>query len=288
MSTEFDNYGDFEDDVGLDAEGKAHIKPRDEWLKMTKGQILRGAFTYFHSVDVNAVTAARVAAKKESKVLSKEEILSIAKKSLEERANKLGKSLDQLTAIEKLDITSVKFKKMSAHYQENGVGYVISRLGKDGAEGDAIWKRLPEPKMYFTGLLLLYPTTRDGSIDKEGLKNQEWKLVPWRFGKQIYEAIWKLNDSFAQNNLSLASQDLKFECKDAQYQKIDITSAGPALWQKSENFKTQILTRAMDFYQKMVPFREMSTDALRAKLGLGGSAVQDVSGGDFTELLDSV
>jgi hypothetical protein len=61
-----------------------------------------------------------------------------------------------------------------------------------------------------------------------------------------------------------------------------------AIWQKSENFKQQVLAKAVSFYPKLVPFREMTTDQLRAKLGLGGSAVQDVSGGDFTDLLDSV
>jgi hypothetical protein len=283
------DYGDFEDDVGLDAEGKQHFKARDEWLKMTaKGQVYRAAFLYFHPFDANAVAAARVAAKKEGKTLSKEEIVAVARKSLEARAQALSKTVDQLTDIDKLDLSSVHFKKMQAHYSE-GVGFVLSRLGKDGVDADSIWKRLPEPKLYFTTLLLLYPTDREGNLDKEGIKRQEWRLIPWRFGKQVYEDIWKQNEGLRENGFSLAGQDIKLECKDIQFQKIAVSFVGPAIWQKSESFKQQILSQAISFYPKLVPFREMTTDQLRAKLGLGGPAgVQDVSGGDYTELLDQV
>jgi hypothetical protein len=281
------DYGDFEDDVGLDAEGKSFIKPRDEWLKMNKGQILRVAFLYFHTYDVNAVNAARSAAKKDGKTVSKEEMAAIGKKALEDRATALSKTVEQLTPIDRLDLTTVHFKKLDGHYQE-GLGFVVSRLGKDGAEADSVWKRLPEPKLYFTTLLLVYPTDREGNIDKNGLKNGEWRVIPWRFSKQIYEQIWKQNEGLRENGLSLASQDIKLECKDPQYQKIDVSFVGAAIWQKSDNFRTVVLTKALEFYTKLVPFREMSTDQLRAKLGLGGSAVQDVSGGDFQELLDNV
>lgn len=286
------DYGEFEDDVGLDADGKKFFGQRDEWLKMTKGQILRAAFLYFHPFDANAVAAARGAAKKDSKTLSKEEIVAVAKKALEERAKALStaettRAVDTLTEVDKLDLSSVHFKKFMGHYQE-GLGFVLSRLDKDGPEANAVWKRLPEPKLYFSTLLLVYPTDREGNIDREGIKRGEWRVIPWRFSKQIYEDIWKQNEGLRENGLSLAGQDIKLECKDPQFQKIGVSFVGAAVWQKSDNFKGQVLAKAVPFYSKLVPFREMSTDQLRAKLGLGGSAVQDVSGGDFTELLDQV
>lgn len=288
MSTDnTQDYGDFEDDVGLDDSGKSFFGQRQEWLKMNKGQILRAAFLYFHTYDVNAVSGARGAAKKDGKSLSKEEMAEVGRKATADRATALSKTADQLTPIEKLDLGTVHFKKMMAHYQQ-GLGFVVSRLGKDGADADGVWKRLPEAKLYFATLLLLYPTDREGNIDKEGLKRGDWRLIPWRFGKNTYEEVWKLNEGLRENNLSIASQDLKLECKDAQYQNIKVSFLGAALWQKSENFKTHVLTKALEFYPKLVPFREMTTDQLRAKLGLGGSAVQDVSGGDFNELLDNV
>jgi len=77
------DYGEFEDDVGLDADGKKFFGQREEWLKMTKGQILRAAFLYFHPVDANAVATARATAKKDSKTLTKDEIIAVAKAALE-------------------------------------------------------------------------------------------------------------------------------------------------------------------------------------------------------------
>ena len=287
MTEEYD-YGDFEDDAGLETEDKKNFGNRQQNFKMQKDQIVRASFLYFHTVDVNAVQAAVKKAREDGKALTKDEIQAVGRGRLEELAKELDKELDQLTLVDKLDFRTVHFKKMNAHYQD-GLGYVISRLGKDGAEGDEVWKKLDDPKLYFSSLLLIYPTDAEGNIDKEGIKSGNWKVIPWRFGKKTYENVWKLNDSFRENNLSIANQDLKLECTEGKYQNITVNSAGPALWQRSENFKKLVLEKAIPFYDKLIPFREMSTDQLRAKLGLGGSAVTDVtSDEDFTDMLDQV
>ena len=78
------------------------------------------------------------------------------------------------------------------------------------------------------------------------------------------------------------------ECKDPKYQKIDVNFAGPAIWQKADKFRNVVLTMALEWYPKLVPFREMSTDQLRAKKGFGAPAAVDVSGGDFSNLLDNM
>jgi len=282
------DYDDFEDDVGLDAGDKKYFNQREKWLKMTKGQILRVAFLYFHTYDVNAVAKAIKVARDEGKKLDKDARKAVGLKALEARAAELEKSLDQLTPADRLDFGQVHFKKMNAHYAE-GLGYVLSRLGKDGADADSVWKQMEDPKLYFTTLLLIYPTDREGNIDVEGIKAGKWDILPWRFSKRTYENIWKTNETLRGNDLSIASQDLKLECSDEKYQNISTTAVGKALWQKSDKFKAAVLDKALPYYDKLVPFREMSTDQLRAKLGLGGSAVSDVgSDEDFTDLLDNV
>lgn len=287
MAEEYD-YGDFEDDAGLETEDKKNFGDRQQNFKMQKGQVVRASFLYFHTVDVNAVQEAVKKAREDSKSLTKDEIQAVGKGRLVELAKELSKELDQLTMTDKLDFRTVHFKKFNAHYQE-GLGYVISRLGKDGAEGDEVWKKLDEPKLYFSSLLLIYPTDAEGNIDKQGIKSGNWKVIPWRFGKKTYENVWKLNDSFRENGLSIANQDLKLECTEGKYQNISVNSAGPALWQRSDNFKKMVLEKALPFYDKLIPFRELSTEQLRAKLGLGGSAVTDVtSDEDFGDMLDQV
>lgn len=295
MSDPFDNQYTLDDsDVGLDDDGKKFLQPRDEWLKMTKGQMLRGSFVHFHTVDKNAAQAFMKAAAAKNEKPTQEQVQAIARKALEERATALGKSLDALTATDRLDLSEVKMKKFWGSYQQ-GLGFVINRIGKDGPEADSVWKKIAEPKLYFSTLLILYPTNAQGDItdNEKGRLTSDWKIIPWRFGKKTYENIWKLNAGLKSNGMGIHSQDIKLECKDAQYQNIDVSFVGAAIWQKHEKFRSLVLAKAMTFYDKLVPFREMTTDQVRAKLGLGGSAVSSVgsdaaSGGDFTDLLDQV
>lgn len=287
-----DHEYDFEDDVSLDEDEKNVGGAKQDWLKMTqKGQTIRGAFVYFHTHDANAVNAAMKVARKATKKLNREEIAEVAKTALTKRAEALSKSVDQLSVIEKLDTGVAHFKAMKAHFKE-GIGFTLSRLGKDGADADAVWKRLDDPKPYFTTLFLVYPTDAEGGLNKEvfatQVKQGKLKLMPWRFGNRIYENIWKQNDSLRQNGLSLASQDIKLECKEPQYHNIEVSAAGPAIWYKNETIRMAVLTAALPLYDKLIPFREMTTDQLRAKLGLTSAASEDVSADGFQDMLDTV
>lgn len=283
-----------ESDVGLDDSGKKFMQPRDEWLKMTKGQCMRAAFVYFHTVDKNAVVRAMLAAKEKGEKLTPDQTRALARKVLEERAGALSKAADQLTEQDRIDLSEVKMKKFTGSYQA-GMGFVVSRLGLDGPEADAVWKKIAEPRLYFTTLLVVYPTNAHGDIteNEKARLTTDWKIIPWRFGKKTYENIWKLNNGLKSNGMGIHSQDIKLECKDAQFQNIDVSFVGAAIWQKHEKFRNIVLSKAMTFYEKLMPFREMTTDQLRAKLGLGGSAVSSVgsdaaAGGDFSDLLDQV
>jgi hypothetical protein len=238
---------------------------------------------------LNAASRLRVQAKGRGETPSAAELRAAAQKALEDRAKQLGKAVDALTQVDRLDLTEVKFKRMMASYQQ-GLGFVVNRMGKDGPEGDAVWGKIAEPKQYHTTLLLTYPTDRTGNIDKDRILT-DWNLIPWRFGKRVYEDLWKLNAGLKDNGMGLHSQDIKLECKDAQYQNISISFVGPAVWQKADKLRGAVLARAIPMYERLMPFRELSTDQLRAKLGLGGSAVSDVSaamGGDYSDVLEGV
>lgn len=299
MSEEFTTEYDFSDDVSLEPDQKNVGGTKQDWLKLTqKGQIIRGAFVHFYTVDANAVQDAMKVAGRANKKLTREEIQTVAKAALTKRAEELKKSVDQLTVTEKLDTSKTHFKAQKFSYQE-GLGYVLSRLGKDGPEADAVWKKIPEPKVAFITLLLVYPTDGEGTLVKEifasQIKQGKPKLVPWRFSNKVYDDIWKANDGLRENGLSLSSQDVKIECENPQYQNVAISTAGPCLWMKNEQIKQVVLASAASMYDKLNPFREMTTDQLRAKLGLasntgGGSSggADDVSSDNFQDMLDSV
>ncbi len=279
-----DNYFENDDDVGLSADYQEEFKrDQEDWFRMEKGQIVRVSFAYFHTLDYNAVAVAR----KTRPDMTPEQMREVARNTIAERAKELNKTMEQLSKPDRLDLRSIHFKKVMAHYQQ-GLGFVISRLGRDGKDADDVWKKLPDPKKYYTTVLLIYPTDRKGEIDREKV-HTHWKVMPWRFGRGMYEKFWKLNESLGSLGQSLATQDLKLECKDAQFQNIEPNFCGASIWQKHDKFRNLVLDRAIELYPKLVPFREMTTDQLRSKLGLGGVAVSDVSaGGDFADLLDSV
>ena len=296
MSDEYTTEYDFSDDVSLEPDQKNVGGAKQEWLKFTaKDQVLRAAFVYFYTVDSNAVQDEMKKATKAGKKLSRDEVQTIAKAAVAKRAGELNKQVDQLTAAEKLDISKAHFKAQRACYQK-GIGFVLSRLGKDGPEADDVWKRLPEPKPYFITLLLVYPTDNEGNLSKEmfaaQIKEGKPKLIPWRFSKKVYDDVWKANDALRANGLSLSSQDFKIECENPEFQNVSVAAAGPALWMKNEQVKKVVLASAVAMYDKLNPFREMTTDQLRVKLGLAapstGGGSDDVTSDNFQDMLDSV
>jgi len=299
MSDPF-NMDDYENDVGLGEEDKSNFNEREQWLKMSKGQVLRASFVYFHTADVVAVQRAVKQAKDKGEKLTPEQLRVIGLKAMEDHAKTFDppKSVDQLTDAEKLCLTEVKFKKLPYHYQP-GLGMILSRLGMDGPEGDAVWKRLEEKKLNYSTLLVIYPTDRKGEINKSALTDwsRDPQLIPWRFGPKVFENIWKLNAGLRENGMGLHTQDIKLECdpkKDEKFQNIDVSFVGQAIWRKSPKVQAIVLEKALALYPKLVPFRALTTDQLKAKLGMGGSAASDVgaggssSGGDFTDLLEQV
>jgi hypothetical protein len=262
----------FDNDVALEPEDKARVHAdRQEWFKMTKGQTQLCAFLYFHPVDATAVKSLRVEAKKAGRSVTPEELRAAARRALETKASSSNptKSVEQLTAAERLDLTAAQFKSFDVHYDQ-GIGFVLSRLGKDGGAADLVWKKLPEPRKSFATLLLLYPMTGEGKIDIDATRRGEWRMMPWRFGAMAYRDIWSLNDGLRSNGMGIANQDLRLECIDATFQRIKVSFVGKSIWQGSPNFQKTVLTRALELYGSLVPFRAMSTDQLREKLGGGG------------------
>jgi len=267
---------DFQGDVDFES-NPGRTNDRDNWFKGQKGRTDRVAFIYFHPVEQTAISRAR----KLDPSLSGEALQAVAKKALAAKAESVGKTVETLTKVDALDRTVVKFKKMRASYQE-GLGFFLNRLGQDGAENDRIWRQVNEPKTYYSTLMLIYPTDRNGKIvsDKEEFK-KGWKVQPWRLSEMNYETIGAQNATLSNNNLSLASQDFNLKCVDDKYQKFEVVSAGPALWNRKEEFAQLVLEEALNWYDKLMPFRVLTSDQLRAKLGLGDAPATAAPGGQI-------
>lgn len=289
MTTELDidSIGaEFEDDIGLGAEDKKYAKSNQvEWYKGEKGRTIRAALVYFNPLEVAAVKAIR--AKNPS--ATKEDLIAGVQKILAKRAEDLSKKPEELAAYDKLDTSNVRFKKIEAHYKE-GVGYVLSRLGKDGPEADEVWKTLGDVKRYYTTILLIYPTNGSGELLKAQLAT-DWKVLPWRFSTKVYGALHQRANGLRENGISIASQDLTITCTNTDFQNFDIDTAGPGIWLKNKDFQASVLSKAHGLYEKLVPFREMSTADLRIKLGLGGATSASdggVTDDNFSDLISQL
>jgi len=288
-----DNVYDLEEDIGVDSDEdkKYGQSNRPDWFKGDKGRTYRAALVYFHTIDLVTVQTAKAAAKKSGATLSREDLEKVAKDALAKKAAGLKKSVDELTAVEKLDTSQVKFRKFTAHYKD-GVGYVLSRLGRDGADADTAWKSLGDPKNYFTTVVLFYPCDKDGNLpkkdgelDKSRIVN-DWYILPWRFGPKTIDSIWSVNKGLRSNDLTIADQDLILKCENSDFQNFKITAAGKSTWRKSPELMRRVLEKAALLYEKLVPFREMSTADLKIKLGMStGNSGEDVSS-EMDALLD--
>jgi hypothetical protein len=279
----FEGMGEYGDDVGLGEEDLKHAKSDQvQWFKGEKNRKYRVGLAYFNPLAVTVAKAMLRKNPKTERAAIKEKVQQVFSK----RAEELEKSVDQLLDHEKLDLNNVRFKKVLAHYKE-GVGYVLSRLGKDGPEADAVWKMMGDVKTYFTTVLVVYPTDNDGVVVKSQLKTNS-TVVPWRFATKVYRRFHQVANGLRENELSIAEQDLALTCTHTDYQNFEIDGAGKAIWRRNPEFQAEILAKALPLYEKLVPFREISTADLKIKLGIGGAVGEDVGEDDFDGILDGV
>lgn len=275
---------DTEGDIGLGDEDKGKVGNKAEWYKGEKGRTDRVALVYFNNIQTSVLRRALKA--KPELAGDKDAQKAVVMGALNKLAEKLGKSLDQLSPADMLDTSEARFKTASASFKE-GIGYV-EWPKKLSAEEEKVWKKLGEKREYVFTVLLQYPTDREGELDRERLA-KNWRVLPWRFAPDKYDVLRKINKGLTESNSTIAGVDLHFACTDTNYQKITITQAGPCVYLKNEKFRQVVLEKAIGLYDKLT-LRQLTTDELREKLGLGpaASAAGGDTGEDFSNLLSGV
>jgi hypothetical protein len=266
---------DTEGDIGLSDEDRGKVNSNQvDWYKGETGRTDRVALVYFNNVKQ---TLLRRGLKANSK-MTKDEQKALLLGGLQKLAEKLGKSLDQLDDVDMLDMGEARFRTLTSSYKQ-GLGYVEWPKNLTPEE-EKVWKKLGDRKDYVCTLLLQYPTDKDGEVDRDRLA-KGWAIKPWRFPAKIYEQIRKANRGAAEHGNSVSSIDLNIFCEDAKFQKVSVTSSGPCIYLKNDKFKRVVLEKAVSMYDKLSPFRQMTTDELREKLGLSGGGSSGGSSSDF-------
>jgi hypothetical protein len=278
---------DLDEDIGFGDEDKGKVNSnQQDWYKGEKGRTDRVALVYFNSHEVTGLRKA-VRQKPDLTEAQRNELVQKIRGAM---AEKLKKSPDQLDQVDLLDTSEARVKTVTASFKKD-LGYVAWPKTLTPEEMK-VWNKVGEKRDYVVTLLLIYPTDREGEVDKDSL-GKKWQIKPWRFSPDKYDVLRKINRGLQEGGGTLSGIDLHMSCTDTNYQKITITQAGPAIYLRNEPFKRRILEKAVTLYSKLSPFREMSTDELREKLGLpggGGTAApgSDISNEDFSNVLGNV
>ena len=279
---------DVNDDIGLGDEDKGKIQSNKlDWYKGEKGRTDRIALVYFNNYETIQLRNLL----KEKPDLSAEQQKAVIKKVRAGIAAKLGKSVDQLEPVDLLDLREARFKPASAVYKE-GLGFLSWPKNLTAAE-EKVWAKVGDRKDYAITVVLWYPTDREGDVDRERL-SKHWRVLPWRTTPEMYGNFRRMNKGLVADGSSISQIDLNLTCSDTNFQKNTITQAGSAIYLKNENFKKMVLEKAYSLYSKLTPFRSLTTDELREKLGMpgsgggGGTSNVDIADEDFTGILGNV
>jgi hypothetical protein len=267
--------------IGLGDEDRNKVPRRAQWYKGEKGRTDRVAIVFFPSVEASA----RRQALRSNPNMSVAEQRGLLSKVRKGRAEKLGKPVEGLNPADLLDTREVRFRTFQAAYHKD-VGFVEIPSDIPAAE-QAVWRKLGEPRSYVSTLLLVYQADRDGDVDRR-YAARGWRIVPWRFAPMQYEVIRKIDKGLREGNSSVAQVDLSITCIDTQYQKVTIAQAGPAIYRQDQEFTQKVLATAAPLYDQLKPFRTLTTDELREKLGMPPAATASGSmldGPDFGEVL---
>ena len=276
-------YESFDEDVGLGEEDRKHIKSsKVEKFTGDLNTTYRVALMYFHPLEVSIARAL----KRVNADVTKDEITAKLNQVLEKRAEFFQKKVEELAPWEKLDISSVQFKRFNVQFKE-GVGTVVSRLGKDGAAADEVWKSLGDVKPYFLTIYLVYPADKNGKPKMDEMGSAHTIIA--RLSNKTYETLHGTADALRQNSLSIASQDLNLKCTNKDFQNFDINPAGPALWLKNPKFASRMLKSAYEQYSEMDSmFRQLSTADLKIKLGISsGGSEEAFASNEFDDMLNN-
>jgi hypothetical protein len=273
-----------DDDIGLGEEDKGKFQSSQlDWYKGEKGRTDRIALVYFNSIEM---TQLRKQLRQDPSLPADKQRAFMAGIRVKV-AEKLGKTPDELEPADLLDTSEARFKLVSSSYKE-GLGYVAWPKNLPPDE-ERVWKKLGEKKDYAISVVLVYPTDREGEVDRDRLA-KGWKVMPWRIGSDKFEVIRKINKGLLEDGGSISRMDLNVSCTDTGFQKLTITPASQAIYLKNETLKKMVLAKAELLYSKLNPFRELSTEQLREKLGMSPAIVAPGSDAneDFSAVLSNI
>lgn len=188
-----------------------------------------------------------------------------------EAINDTGFTVSDVKGLSQIEGKTPRFIGGKRYYFE-GVGYVMDT-------SPAFAKMAASPsRVAVATIVVQWPTDADGAPDMGRVKAGDYKVIPWIFSEDKYNAIKPIHREF-----HLGSHDLNASCTDSKFQKMTFSPCGESLLAKlSANDKDMAKKVVADIATKVAGIaaklqnevgREMTPDQVREKLSGGGGGV---------------
>ena len=202
-------------------------------------------------------------------------------------AEQLGKPVEQLTEVDRLDIRSPKFAFAWTHYKD-GLGSIrcLSQYeGKQVTKPELCCNTMGDADQTVGMLIMTYPVKDGVQVDEELLAAKKYvNFYVWRMNAKKFRQI---EDAYKE-----ARGEEKFTIDlivtldgDPKYQKQVITPGSSAVWAKGKmdsEIRSWVLDQGLRNWKHIsgnLGF-DMKLDKLREKLSGGGSNTPAVGGGE--------
>lgn len=189
-----------------------------------------------------------------------------------------------------LDDSAPQFAGANTHYIP-GAGYVVNK----GPEYTKLAGGEP-PRMRIASIIAVWPTNKDGVLDKNALARGDVEILPWVISGEKFNYLKSTNNEFP-----FGHHDFTANCTEAQYQKMTFTPCKESLLRtlmanpKSESLVKDLIAKAQQIQLSIKDHigREMTIQQLREKLGgaaggAGASSVDTITSGDIDSVVDGL
>ncbi len=151
-------------------------------------------------------------------------------------------------------------KMSQQYYVDMGNGTKLMFLAPENKELLAkIIARFGEPKVRFATIVLRYNTDKRGAV-----LNQDTSFHVWQFGTDKWPDLKNMHQKW-----NLFNHDIAIQCKDPQFQKLNMVPEPDCYWQKLPYAK-DIMAQARSLYEtalKKFIARKIPDNELEIKLG---------------------
>lgn len=198
---------------------------------------------------------------------------AIAAKLREKVAIDKSKEVDDLKPLDLLDLETTGFEIEKCHQIKRGSRKinVVSRIGKDGADSDAVWQKHGGPTIDRVALLLLvYPTNQEHVVDEAQLDDQisngRLVLQVLQMTSDRFNSLKKFSSQARAAGSSLAKTDFLIKVGSAE-DGFDLIfrGVGNAVWRKTAEREKAVLQAALALYPQVHAAQTWTTEELQAR-----------------------